>query len=410
MDEVPEMARSMEDFKVSAQAERVGFRSLVCFPPHMTLKVAAALGLCIFSHATMEYPLISDWMNDTWRQGKVSSVVDYLRGNASGDGSHNGNPEFWKGLATCVLGITAEVCRLHGLPVPQQDLTLNCNDLVLRLICYHFGINLLLLKAKGEQLTLDLIRNEGETGLILPVAEEDGAVLYLNHQLMWDSDLGTRVGFPFFLQAQDQLPELEGFQPIFSQNVLTIDSASRIIESALSLIQQIAPKSALPSHLIAQLQAYQLALASRNLPCPGSLLRLLQPSGAHTILQCSMYQGDLYLLPECGHSFHLPCLSAHLESTQVAQCSACSAPLSSEVLALLYPRGASIQAEFVLLQCVMCGGGVDFRQSLQHDYGESPHLLCLWCLEHQSICPLCHFPLTLASTLWVEQAISLLRR
>lgn len=408
--EVPEWERGMGDFRVSTQAEKAGFRSLVCFPSHMTVRVAAALGLCILSHATMEYPVISDWVEYVWKQGKVSTVVDYLRANVSESGSHNGSAEFWKGLGACVLGITAEVCRWHGLPAPLQDLTLNCSDLPLRLICSHFGINLLLLRAEGEEFTQELIRNEGETGLLLPVATEEGAVLYLNHQLMWDSEPGNRVGFPFFLQAQDKLPELVGFRPSFNQYTATIDSASRIIESALSLIQRIAPESALPPHLIAQLQAYQHVLESRNLPCPGSLPRLLHPSGTHDILQCSINQGELFFIPECGHSFHLPCLSAHLEVTQVALCPVCSSPLSSQVLSLLYPPGSSVQAEFVLLQCAMCGREIDFRQSFQHNSGESSHLLCLWCLEGQSICPLCHFPLTVPSLLWVEQAISLLRR
>lgn len=412
MDEVPELERRMSDFRVTLQAQKAGFRSLVYFPPHMSLRVAAALGLCILSHATMEYPLIADWVELTWKQEKVCTVVGYLRDNVHEDGSHNRSAEFWKGLGTCVLGVTTEVCRQHKLPPPRQDFNLNCNDLTLRLICLHFSINLLLLRAEGERFTMEFIRNERETGMCLVLAEEEGGVLFLNHQLMWDSDPWNRMGFPFFLQPQDKMPELPGFWDGYSQYTATISSASNIIDTAVTLIQQIySSEKQLPLDLLTQLRDYKETLESRNLPCSENLLRLLMSANKHDVLKCSEHPGDLYTLPDCGHNFHLVCLHDHMQITGNAVCPFCGTQLSLAVLSLIYPRSYSNQAEPPPPQCSMCGREIDFRESIYHNSeGSPPHMVCLWCIDQQPTCPVCHFPLSPQDALWTMQATSLMRR
>ena len=402
----------MDDFRVTLQAQKAGFRSLVYFPPHMSLRVAAALGLCILSHATMEYPLIASWVDNTWKQEKVSPVVAYLSSNAYEDGSHNKSAEFWKGLGTCVLDVATEVCRQYKLPPPQQDLDLKCDNVTLRLICLHFNINLLLLKAEGERFTMELIRNERETGMLLVLAEEEGGVIFLNHQLMWNSDPWKRMGFPFYLQPEDKRPELPGFEDSYSPYTATISSASNLIDTAVTLIQRIyTSERQLPSDLLAQLRDYKETLESRNWPCSESLLRLLMPTNQHDVLKCSEHPSDLYTLPDCGHNFHLVCLHAHLQTTGNAVCPFCSTQLPLAVLSLIYPHNYSNQEEPAPPQCCMCGREINFRESIYHNSeGSLPHMICLWCINQQSTCPMCHFPFSPQDALWTLQATSLMRR
>jgi len=316
-----------------------GFTRAVHFPRRVLGRTCKALGAGLLPHLDIKYPVISSFLEKTWKVLKVREFVQ-LRADFQGDlENHFPRGEFWTAVE---VAVKETIANYQAFPKPKRNALLERGDInindpdFLRSAAEVLMLTILLIQtSESGYIQSTLLPGSQHIGLFVVLALDRDELYLMLHEGL--AQASGRSGVPYYYREEDNLPIASLLENSYQAAPSASDSQriEQIVLEKLAYLADVLTKfgvtatlqfpqlrSTLSDSVLPAILEFE-ALSSYTLerfPFSEDLqqLRQMAQSSQETSLTGSHYAQDCYryytdypyaVMTCCGKQMHVYCFS-----------------------------------------------------------------------------------------------------